>query len=451
MAFLAVLLLFGSTVVDLGYRDRGQDRSSAPQAGGVTSLAAGQPTSGGEGAWHAADAAPDRADAAPDRADEDAGSTGQVPLADAPFGRLGVGQAARAGVWQSGLAQLIARIMSPPPPASVARALELESEYRWLASAQLPSGALTMAPGDARIVPYFANFAAMALLRWDAEPVLRYMEWYISRLNGPDRFGLDGTIYDHHWQDGREASLFDYDSADSYAATFLYLVARYVFSTGDVGFVARNLPALTRVASVCLALQDPEDGLVWAKPDRRYKFLMDNAEVQLGLEAWAEALRTIGLWSEAQPYAEAASRIRAAVEAELWDEDGGTYSWGKTPRGTRAVRRRWYPDTVCQLYPAVFGLIDPHGERNQALLDRLEKLYPRWASMGHGDQFPWTLVAYAFAIGGRPEGAAGFIEAARARYTGNGRPWTWYNLESAFFIDVLLELERPGQSLPARR
>jgi hypothetical protein len=327
----------------------------------------------------------------------------------------------------------------------------LEDELRWLAACLTDSGAIALTPSHQRVVPYFANYAAMTLVRWDPQAVRSYLDWYLANLNQPDRFGLSGTIYDYLLRDGREISESDYDSADSYAATFLTLVGRYVFATGDGQFVLDNLRDLHLIAGVCLELQDPRDNLVWAKADQRYKFLMDNCEVQLGLDTWGEVLRTLGLWTDASPYAAAAVRIREAIESELWQETNGSYAWGKTAWGLRAQRSRWYPDTVGQLYPALFGVIDPGGDRAQKLLADLWTAYPRWQDIGTGDRFPWALVAYAGVLGGDPGPAEAFVETVQGRFILTGRAWPWYSMEAAFYIDTLAELSSPGSSFPRRR
>ncbi|MBQ5905064.1 MAG: hypothetical protein IIW88_04270, partial [Clostridia bacterium] len=79
-----------------------------------------------------------------------------------------------------------------------------ESETEWLASLQLENGALPMTyspNGKLTVNPYFADFAALALLD-DAEKyagnVKAYMDWHFAHLNTAeeDFGGLDGTIYD---------------------------------------------------------------------------------------------------------------------------------------------------------------------------------------------------------------------------------------------------------------
>jgi hypothetical protein len=326
----------------------------------------------------------------------------------------------------------------------------LREEYEWLERCRLPSGALSMAPGDRRINPYFSNLAAMALLHWNPDAVRDWIVWYMRHLNEVDRFGLRGTIYDYQWVAGREVSDNDYDSADSYAATFLTVVARYFFTTGDGALVVENLQSIETVAGVILTLLD-EDDLTWAKADRRYKFLMDNAEVYRGLADWAEVLRTLGFWRQGDLWASYAERVRVAIDRELWMEDKGAYSWAKTALGPRAIRRRWYPDTTAQLFPIFFGLIDPNGPRAKSLIAKVNSSYPGWPSLSTGDQFPWAMTAYVNAAAGDREMAMRFLDTVWDRHLSTGRAWPWYNAEAAFLIFTVLELADAGSAIPPRR
>ena len=113
-------------------------------------------------------------------------------------------------------------------------------EAAWLASLQAENGALLMTSGPSgqfTMNPYFADFAALALLGAGEdyyENVRRYMDWHFDHLNTAetDYNKLDGTIYDYTITlsngkvvsekininaDGKKS----YDSTDSYAATFL--------------------------------------------------------------------------------------------------------------------------------------------------------------------------------------------------------------------------------------
>lgn len=351
--------------------------------------------------------------------------------------------------------QLLASLVVVQPPRapageSLPPRLPLQEEYVYLENCRLPSGAIRMTPQDTRINPYFANQTAMALLTWNQGAVRKYILWYLDHLNERDRFGLEGTIYDYSLASDGERPTGDYDAADSYAATFLSLVSRYVFATGDAALVFDHLDQLERIARVCLALQD-KDGLTWAKADHRYKFLMDNCEVARGLADWAETLRTIGLWRLGDAWAETARRVELAIEGELWSQQRQEYAWAKTSLGLRWSRRRWYPDTVGQLYPIVYGQIDPRGDRAQALIARVNGGYPRWTQLRTGDYYPWALAAYAHALAGERERALEFADRVWVELLACGRPWPWYNLEGAYLVLTLLELAEVGASMPVRR
>jgi hypothetical protein len=135
------------------------------------------------------------------------------------------------------------------------------------------------------VVPYFANLAAIDLLPQDPERVKRYIEWYLRHLNYPDMYGLTGTIYDYYITETSEIPTYTYDSADSYAATFLFLAFLYTEKTGDYQLIRDNIQKLKDIAYVIAYLQD-KDGLIKAIPNLRLKYLVDNIEDTCGLRAF---------------------------------------------------------------------------------------------------------------------------------------------------------------------
>jgi len=70
--------------------------------------------------------------------------------------------------------------------------------------------------------------------------------------------------------DGVIQSEYSYDSADSYAATLLSLAAAYYYSSGDANFIRGHIQEFTTVSEVITTLQDT-DGLIWVKPDTKFK------------------------------------------------------------------------------------------------------------------------------------------------------------------------------------
>jgi hypothetical protein len=324
---------------------------------------------------------------------------------------------------------------------------------------QLPSGAFRLKPDDSRIIPYFANLAAVALVGSHADNVRRYLEWYLAGLNGPDRWGLDGTIYDYALErDGGERPTGTYDSADSYAATFLTLLRRYLDVTSDVEFVGANLPAVRRVAAVITALQD-KDGLVWAKANRREKYLMDNAENYRGLTDYAAVLARLGLSEEASLAAGAAERVKGGVEARLWNAERGTYDWAiytlwlghrrlgeiSRPSGWE----RWYPDAVAQVFPVVSGLLEPSDPRAVALYGGLNASHPGWVSQAKPDPHPWSVLGYAAAIMGDAGRARMFVGATADSYLQEHGPYSGLSWELGYHLltaDRLGEAGRPAKA-----
>lgn len=170
-----------------------------------------------------------------------------------------------------------------------------ETETQWLASLQLPNGAIPMTyspNGELRVNPYFSDFAVLALLD-NAEKcsntAVKYMDWHFAHLNTAeeDFNGLDGTIYDYvvTMKNGEiieekvsvPENADSYDSTDSYAATFLRVVDKYVKKTGDTAYITDHAEDLERIANVmCATLHN---GLTFAKPNHKVKYLMDNCEV----------------------------------------------------------------------------------------------------------------------------------------------------------------------------
>ncbi len=310
----------------------------------------------------------------------------------------------------------------------------LEEEMRWLEASQTRQGALAQNPEQRDVVPYFANLAAMALVQSNPELVRHYLDWYLQRLNRPDRFGLSGTIYDYGLgEGGRETPTFNYDSADSYAATFLSLAASYVRAVGDLQWAKQQQDKLQDVAEVVVRLQD-SDGLVWAKPGTGIKLLMDNSEDYRGLTDWSWLLDQMGRPRVAAIYRERAEWIRRGIEKQLWNPWRGSYDWSLGGTRVPSLRPRWYPDTVAQLYPIVFGVIDPKSDRAQLLYAKVMAGFPRWAEGDTGDPFPWAITAYAAVLVGDAGSAQVYLKHSAALWPPATQRGPWYAAESGYLI-----------------
>jgi len=329
-----------------------------------------------------------------------------------------------------------------------------------LREAQRPSGAIAVEPGSSRIVPYFANIAAIALVEEHPEDVKRCLEWYLGHLNRPDRWGLMGTVYDYRvtWE-GRERPTLTYDSADSYAATFLTLLRAYVEETGDTGFVLDNLGDVKLIGSVIPALQD-SDGLVWTTAARREKYLMDNCENYRGMMDYAAVLDVVGHRTEAAEVAAAAESIRAGIEDRLWNEERGSYDWAiyalrvgsltLTELSRPSDWGRWYPDTTAQIFPVLSGLIDPGSARAVALYEKLNEKHPGWVTQAKTDPHPWSVLGYTAALMGDEIRAEEFTRATAAAYMAEEGPFSGLSWELGYHLRTLelLGLGPAGDEAP---
>lgn len=289
-----------------------------------------------------------------------------------------------------------------------------ETEIEWLASLQLENGAIPMTyspDGEVKMNPYFADFAALALLDKGeeyAQNVKKYMDWHFSHLNTAetDFNGVDGTIYDYMitLKDGKitDESIaiykrnYSYDSTDSYAATFLMVLNKYYKQTLDSEYIIAHAGEIKRIVNALFATY--HNGLTYAKPDWRVKYLMDNCEVYEGLLAVAE-LCDKALCSVDSSYEEmgaecgtAALEVANAIETELWRGHLGYYEVGvrKLVAFPSDLFRwnKYYPCATAQLFPIIHGLIAPNTERANMLYDNFCNSYD-WENFDYPDVFYW--------------------------------------------------------------
>lgn len=313
----------------------------------------------------------------------------------------------------------------------------LDAEREWLLESQMDNGAIAQNPLKNLVVPYFASIAAKTMVDIDPSRAKNYISWYLANMNMPDRDGFSGTIYDFVMKDGELVPTYKYDSADSYAANFLSLVAYYYHRTGDIDFVTSNLTAIDLAAQVILALQD-DDGLVRVMPGSRTKYLMDNSECYRGLLDWASVLRDLGEEHQSGLYTDVAQRIAEGIRDTLYDPQRGVYAWSLTWYGRRFPKEgKWYPDAVSQADLISCGVIPPSGPEAESIWQRLNGQFPHWDQGLTGDRFPWAKIALTATMMNDTGRAERFISWVRDEYAENGRPYPWYVMESASTLDAV--------------
>lgn len=289
-----------------------------------------------------------------------------------------------------------------------------DSEMEWLASLQLENGAIPMtysANGEVRMNPYFADFAALALLdRADeySQNVKSYMDWHFSHLNTEetDYNGVDGTIYDYliTLKNGEIVgetiamykNNYSYDSTDSYAATFLSVLNKYYNETRDSEYIISHSEEIQRIINALFATY--HKGMTMAKPDWRIKYLMDNCEVYEGLLDAAELFENVlcvydsSLESVKDKCADTAVVIAQTIENELWMPITKHYEVGTIKnldvQSDVFFWNKYYPCATAQLFPIIHGLIAPNTERANYLYDKFCENYD-WENFEYDDVFYW--------------------------------------------------------------
>lgn len=308
----------------------------------------------------------------------------------------------------------------------------------WIAQFSAPSGALLYAP--TQIDPYFANLAAIGMTK---DPnrmpqVVAWMNWYISHLNWPDKWGMYGTTY--NWNvasDGTETPANEADSTDSYAATFLSVVWN-AWQSGDSQ--ARSLIAglsyqLDVVGGVLIQTQQ-SDGLTWAKPDYQIKYLMDNCEAYRGLRDLASLFQNaFGDTAKAAYYNAAADSMQNGILSMWMNGTWAVYRDG-IGRNIGPNMGTWYADATAQLFPVLMGVVNSSDSRAQQTYAAFNSAWPDWETLSYNsqDSFPWCLVGDGAAAMGDTGRLGTYISSIQNKYVNSGFPWPFYNAEGGWFM-----------------
>ena len=346
----------------------------------------------------------------------------------------------------------------------------LNYQTKYILATQLPDGAFmdTPVPGS-RINPYFANLSCRALLKVptaeNIAAVKKWMVWYMNNLNGntnpvTGKSEIPGSIYDYYGSAGNTKGT--YDSVDSYAATFLSLAKDLgLASPSDKSWLAGYSSKLLLIGS---ALEktidnlttnvpttfgpDDNDGLSVDSYVHGAKYLMDNAEVNEGLKSMIWLQNNVFVSNNAAHYQVLLNANTSAIESQLWR--GNMYNWNDNG-STGATISKWsvfYADATCQLYPGMFGVIDPTSARANILYSTFNSHYPNWSdgTVYDAGGYPWAIVCYAAATINDKSRVDTYLKHILAlNKAGNQKP-RWYIAEAAFVILAADRMKNPGSS-----
>ena len=243
-----------------------------------------------------------------------------------------------------------------------------------------------------------------------------YIVWHLNHLNTKEDYsGHKGTIYDYVYDKyGREHLLRDvrtgsgtpyYDSADSYAASFLNLMKNYysALTTGpkirdpqytDVFTDEKNTEKLKMIYDMLVECMDfplhPAKALTNARFDYEVKYLMDNAEVYQGFMSAAHLFSKLPQLAHLeQESIRHADRIKNGIESLLWDENRQLYkhfyydySDGENSGGHDTDLQDFYPSALAQLVPISHDVLEldtaEDFERASLLYQRFCRNFPDW-------------------------------------------------------------------------
>ena len=303
---------------------------------------------------------------------------------------------------------------------------------------QHKSGCLTMTPFDARINPYFNNLALWGIVDNPEynETIRKWADWYINHLNRPDKFAVHGSIYDYMLiGTDSVAPTEDYDSSDSYAATFLSLMRRYYDTNHDEAFLLSLEPALSLIVDAIYATMDPTDKLTYAKMNYRLKYLMDNIEVFNGLDDWAYLLQHVyNKPDTALKIREDAHLCKQSLQ-KMWNGKNFAYAKDEAGKLFTSYSDKFYPDMTAQLMAIALEFATP--EQAKIIWFEFNKHFPQWTHLGHPDSFPWTIMAYTAAKIGDWEKTIAYLESVESSYSSIHYRYPWYAAEAGWYLQTL--------------
>jgi hypothetical protein len=228
------------------------------------------------------------------------------------------------------------------------------------------------------IIPYSMNLILMKRFQEDPElqninDIEDYIHWVFDNLNYPDKYGLTGSIYDFTiTRSGVEVPMEIYDSVDSYSATFLVVLNEFFKLTNDKELISAYKNKIDDIAYTIIYLQD-NDGLTVAIPNTKTKYLMDNCEVYLGLQAYIELSESMN-W-ECTDYIESREKMKRSINDIFFNKTKINYNWAVDEVIHESDWDVFYPDSYAQLFPILFGLLDEKEELKSHLWSTYYSLY----------------------------------------------------------------------------
>jgi len=296
---------------------------------------------------------------------------------------------------------------SPTTTATApAGGIDVLAEIKSLRIASGPyAGAYEIAP-NGKVMWYFSALGLLPVVQFmnssDLDVYVRqYLDCYLRNLNA--NFSIDDVTFTYGAR--VNTSVFTKvlsDSDDSYAATLLSLVARYLRASNNWAWWDANKATLKNVAYYNLAkamkstasltstFQYPRS-LTWD-----VCYLMDNCEVYRGLKDFVSILRERSD-ADATYYDALAGNVASGI-VRLFNSTAGGF---KVAAESAVPETTFYAGTTCQVFPQAFGVAEASPLYDSAW-SYLNRHTPNWQD-GRYDPYAWAVL--------------GFVAAKRGLYT----------------------------------
>lgn len=286
---------------------------------------------------------------------------------------------------------------APPPTAPPIDALSQIKALR-ITTGPLANGYL-IAP-NGRLNWYFTNLGLIAIVAHltpaELEICIRaYLDLYLSRIES------NYTIQDVNFNDAtlQNITLVPSDSDNSYAATLLSLVSRYLKASNNWAWWDLHKATLKNIAYANIATLQKSNGLcrvfqpARSSPVANYGYLMNNIEDYRGLRDYASILAQRGESADANYYNNIATTLTQSIIIYLWDSARSGFR--VSDQDLRADTTTFYPGAACQVFPQAFNVPELSTYYSQAY-QFLNTYKPQWTSEIY-DPYPWVILGYVAA------------------------------------------------------
>jgi len=289
------------------------------------------------------------------------------------------------------------RVPPPPPAAPPIDALARIKALR-ITTGPLAHGYL-IAP-NGRLNWYFTNLGLSAIVAHltpaELDTYIRtYLDLYLSRIEA------NYAIQDVNFNDAtlQNITLVPSDSDNSYAATLLTLVARYLKASSNWAWwdlhkatlkniIYANIATVQKPNGLCRVFQLPR-----TSPVSNFGYLMNNIEDYRGLRDYASILAQRGESTDANYYNNIATTITQSIAIYLWDSAQSGFR--VSDQDLRADTTTFYPGATCQVFPQAFNVTELSSYYSPAYRF-LNTSKPQWTSEVY-DPYPWAILGYVAA------------------------------------------------------